>query len=318
MRPDLDEYEELNSDINEPRGRAMSWLVLAVAVVGFGALAYYAYKSGSQSVADGQMLVVEAETGAVKEAPADPGGEQFPHKDKTIYNALSPYRTDEKVETLLPPAEDPVIPEPAVGATDPKTAEATTSYVNQAATAVSEENEAEDKVAAAVESEVKTAPAPVAKPLAETPVAPKPVEARDALDPNAPRVVATKEEMPAPAPKPAPVPVEEPKPAPAPVAKVEPKPEPKPAPAPTPAASGGNYKIQLGAVGSDAEARQLWNKITAKHGDVVKGSPIVVKADVNGKTFYRVRASGFASADAAKKACATLSGRGQACFPAGK
>ena len=298
MRPDLDEYEELNTDLDaEPRGRAMSWIVLGVAVLGFGALAYYAYQSGSQSVADGQMQIVQAEPGPIKEAPADPGGEQFPHKDKTIYDALSPYRTDEqKVETLLPTPEEPVIPEPAVGTAEAKD-KGTTSFVNK--TTAPTEMETAEATTDEGDDEPKTTPAPLAKPLAAAPAKLETVEVKEAP-------VAT---------KPAPTPVREaPKPAPVVVKKPEPV---KPAPvAATP--TGGDYKIQLGAVGSDAEARALWSKVTAKSGDVVKGSPIIVKADVNGKTFYRVRATGFASADAAKKACATLSSRGQACFPAGK
>ncbi len=295
MRPDLDEYEELNPESGEPRSRAMSWIVLGVAVIGFGALAYYAYQSGSQSVADGQMLIVEAQEGAIKEAPAEAGGEEFPHKDKTIYEALSPYRTDEKVETLLPAAEEPVIPEPAVNTAEvtpaPKPA-ATTSYVKPEPKSVEETPAAEVKKEEVKAEPVKVAePAPVAKPVEPAKV--ETVEVKDVT-------VATKP-TPAPAPKP--------------VVKVEPKPAPKPTPV---AASGGNYKVQLGAYGSDAEARQNWSKITGKHGDVVKGTPVIVKADVNGKTYYRLRASGFASAAAAKSACATLTGRGQGCFPAGQ
>lgn len=310
MRPDLDEYEELNPESGEPRSRAMSWLVLGVAVVGFGALAYYAYQSGSQSVADGQMLVVDAEDGPIKEAPANAGGEQFPHKDKTIYDALSPYRTDQKVETLLPAAEEPVIPEPAVGAEVPaekeKSTAATTSYVNDNNKVAASEDDEGDATPVA-----KTEPAPAAKPVEPAkPAAPAKLETVEVNDSS----VATKPvAKPVETPKPVAKPVEAPKP----VAKPAPTPAPKPAPAPA-AASGGDYKIQLGALSSEAEARTLWSKITAKHGDVVKGSPIIVKAEVNGKTYYRLRASGFASADAAKKACATLSGRGQACMPAGK
>lgn len=303
MRPDLDEYEELNPELGEPRSRAMSWIVLGVAVIGFGALAYYAYQSGSQSVADGQMLVVEAEEGAIKETPAETGGEEFPHQDKTIYEALSPYRTDPKVETLLPVAEEPVIPQPAVNDGKPtaKPAE-TTSYVK-----------AEPKEAVVD----RTVPAPVAKPIenAEAPKAPESapapvktpepakIETVEVID----STVATKA-------TPAPV-------APKPVAAKAPEPKPVAKPAAKPAATtagSGNYKIQLGAYGSDAEARQNWSKITAKHGDVVKGSPLIVVADVNGKTYYRLRAIGFNSADDAKAACAKLTSRGQGCFPAGK
>ncbi|PZP84353.1 MAG: hypothetical protein DI582_08930 [Azospirillum brasilense] len=312
MRPDLDEYEELNSETAAPRGKAMSWLVLSVAVVGFGALAYYAYQSGSKTVGDGQMLVVEAEEGPIKEAPVEAGGEEFPHKDKTIYDALSPYRTDEqKVETLLPTPEEPVIPEPAVGEakTEEKAAQATT-FVNKgveekeaAEEAAEGERSSPPPVAAPVEPEVKKAE-PVAAPVKAPVVVAAPVAAPAPLEKVEVKDATVKTQA-------TPVAKVEPKPTPAP-AKVEPK------PVAAPAATGGDYKVQLAALKSESDARQTWSKITAKHGDVVKGSPIIVKADVKGVTYYRLRASGFASADAAKRACATLSSRGQACMSVGK
>jgi hypothetical protein len=305
MRPDLDDYEELNTDEGAPRGRNISWLVLGVAVLGFGALAYYAYQSGSKSAADGQLVMVEAETGAIKEAPADPGGEQFPHKDKTIYDALSPYRTDDEqpVEKLLPEPEEPVIPEPAVNTPVVDKKAETTTFVNDGA---------KGKAAPEVEPEAERAVAPAPAPaVSAAPLPREDVKEQPVATQATPAPVITKNETPVVTKAATPV-VAAPKPA--------PKPEPvkKAEPAKPAAAASGNYKIQLGAYSSDVEARQTWSKITGKHGDVVKGSPIIVKADVNGKTFYRLRASGFASADAAKKACASLSGRGQACFFAGQ
>ena len=310
MRPDLDEYEELNADAEgAPRGKAMSWLVLGVAVVGFGALAYYAYQSGSRNVGDGQMLVVKAEEGAIKEMPAEAGGEEFPHKEKTIYDALSPYRTDApKVETLLPTPEEPVIPEPAVGAsqTSEKPATPPSSFVNKEVEA--KEAQAPEVKPAAEPVAEKPAPAPVAK------VEPKPATTPAPLEKMAVKEAPVKTQA-----TPAPVAKVEPKPAPAPAPVVKPAPAPVAKPAPAPVTSGGgDYKLQLAALKSEADARQTWSRIIAKHGDVVKGNPIIVKADVNGTTFYRLRASGFASADAAKRACATLSSRGQACLSVGK
>ena len=67
-----------------------------------------------------------------------------------------------------------------------------------------------------------------------------------------------------------------------------------------------------------AEAKAMWSKIAAKHPNEVKGAPVIVRADLSNGTFYRLRASGFASADAAKAACSKLSAAGQACFYAGK
>lgn len=285
MRPDLEDFEEL-SEGEAPRSRAMSWLVLVVAVGGFAALAYYAYHSGSRSMQDGQVLVVQADPAAIKEAPADPQGESFPNQDKTIYDAIAP-NAKNKVEKLLPEAEEPVIPEPAVAKRPTETPKpaATTTFVNKE-TAV---KEAVDPV----DEQLSKRPAPAIAPESK----PEPVKTAEV---KAPAFVNVKPATtPAPAPKPA-------------------APAVKPAPAPKPAAATGNYKVQLGAFKSDAEARTQWGKIVAKHGDVVKGSPVVVRADLPNGTFYRLRASGYASADAAKAACAKLSSRGQGCFYAGQ
>ncbi len=334
MRPDLDDYEELNEG-NAPRSRAMSWLVLVVAVGGFVALAYYAYHSGSQSVRDGQVLVVKADATPIKGEPTNAGGEQFPNQDKTIYDAIGSNPesdNDEKEEKLLPDAEAPVIPQPAVGAD--KTAEApapaaapkpdagtTTSYVNdslkgdtapvdpvdaqsmkQPAPPVAPEAKEVPKPAAAVPAAsvapVAAAPAPKPTPAPATKPAPA---ANPSPAVSAPKMVNI---------KPANAPAEKPKTAAA-------KPATKPAAKPT-AAATGSYQVQLGAFKSEAEAKEQWSKISARHGDVLKGSPIIVKADLPNGTFYRLRASGFSSSDAAKAACAKLSAAGQACFPAGK
>jgi septal ring-binding cell division protein DamX len=249
----------------------------------------------------GSVLVVEADTTPIKEVPEDKQGEEFPNKDKTIYDAIAP--SEQKVEKLLPEAEEPVIPEPAVQPAPTETAKTeagTTTFVNKALTAT-------ETVEDPVDAQSLKQGGPEATPEAPKAVAPKPapVVAAPKEEPKkaelvvvAPKTVNVKPTIPA-APKPV----------------VAPKPAVKPAAA---VAMGGSYKIQLGAVGSDAEARQYWSKLQAKHGDILKGSPIIVKADVNGKTYYRLRATGFADAAATKAACAKLSARGQACMPAGK
>lgn len=288
MRPDLEDYEELSDEA--PRSRAMSWLVLVVAVGGFAALAYYAYHSGSQSMQDGQVLVVEADRSAIKEAPVDPQGEEFPNQDKTIYEAIAPEAANRNnVEKLLPEPEEPVIPEPAVEQPKPAKQAETTTYVSKSL----DTNDAPmDPVDAQSMKQPAPAPAPEAK-----------VEAPKQAAPAAPAAPAVKPE---------------PAKAPSAGAPVMVNTKPTVAAAPKPQAATGSYKVQLGAFKSDAEARAQWSKIAAKNGDVLKGGPVVVKADLPNGTFYRLRASGFASPEAAKAACATLSGRGQACFFAGK
>ncbi len=80
-------------------------------------------------------------------------------------------------------------------------------------------------------------------------------------------------------------------------------------------AKNGVVKVQLGAYGSDAEAHGVWSKLQKKIPALSSRSPIIVRADVQGKgVFYRLRVGGFASKDDAKKFCKTMSDSGQACI----
>ena len=81
-----------------------------------------------------------------------------------------------------------------------------------------------------------------------------------------------------------------PRPAPA------PRPTPAAAPAPRPAASGGAWRVQLGAFGDPANARALWSRVGARVG----GTPAYVKAG----SITRLQATGFASKAEAQRACA--------------
>ena len=286
MRPDLDNFDDMNPDAAhaEPRSRAMSWLVLGVAVTGFAALAYYAYQSGTRSLSDSNILEVAAEEGAIKETPVDAGGEEFPHQDKTIYDALTGDDGQQKVEKLLPEPEEAVMPEPAVGAAaEHKSSEEPTTYVNKA---VAEPEVKPDTFSAPPPNTVaveQVIAAPVAKPLEDAEI--KPV-----AETIAPAVAET------------PLPISTP-----PAAEVAQKP-----------AASGAYKIQLGAYPSEQEAKKEWEKITTKHASIVRGSPIIVRAELPNGIFYRLRASGFESAASAKAACVKLNAAKQPCFYVGK
>lgn len=324
MRPDIEEFDELNENQDAPRSRAMSWVVLGVAVGGFAALAYYAYHSGTAPVDEQNLMTVEADATPIKEAPLDPEGEQFANKDKTIYDVISPAPGgDDKVEKLLPDPEKPVavhdardVEDDDVDATAPAVvspsvpadASSPTTFVNKGADAAKPTVDPVD-----VQSMKQPAPAEAAKTPAPAEPVVKPVEEKLAVgEPNFVNTpVAAKKDT-------AVVPVVEKKETAKPVVKEAPKAVEKKA-APTVAASGnGAYKVQLGAFQSEEDALAQWKKVTAKFGDVIGGAPIVVKAELDNGTFYRLRAGGFASPEAAKVACAKLSAKGQACFPAGK
>jgi cell division septation protein DedD len=132
--------------------------------------------------------------------------------------------------------------------------------------------------------------------------------------PEAPIAKGTPAPQPA-APAPAPTkPVETAKTIPAPV-KAAPAPAPKPA-APTPApakvaeapVAGGT--IQLGALPSEAAANAAWKSLSGRYGYLGALQHSVVKADVNGKTYYRLRA---AAGGEASSVCSKLKVAGEAC-----
>jgi cell division septation protein DedD len=88
---------------------------------------------------------------------------------------------------------------------------------------------------------------------------------------------------------------------------------PKPAPAkpaatsPAPAASGGAYRIQLGAFGVKANADALWTRVRSR--PEIAGH---ARQDVPG-TVTRLLATGY-SQDGAERACAALKAGGLACL----
>ncbi len=112
------------------------------------------------------------------------------------------------------------------------------------------------------------------------------------------------------------------------LAEATPSPAATPAPAPEPQATqvasndldviplpGGTRMIQLGAYGSEAIARQQWDRLSSQHGDLLAAKDHYVQRTNNsGKVFYRLRVAGYESKSDTKSACAALSARGLPCI----
>lgn len=73
--------------------------------------------------------------------------------------------------------------------------------------------------------------------------------------------------------------------------------------------------VQLGAPGSEAEARATFAALQRRHADQLSGdSPVIRRADVaNGRTVYRLRVGPFSREEAAEK-CQALQAAGGQCF----
>ncbi|MBB5372346.1 SPOR domain-containing protein [Acidocella aromatica] len=89
---------------------------------------------------------------------------------------------------------------------------------------------------------------------------------------------------------------------------------PAPAPVSVPATGGGNAAVQIASLNSQVAAQRQWNKISNAEPVLFNGkSPDISQAVVHGKTYYRLRVTGFDSKLAAAKFCAELSAAGSAC-----
>ncbi|MEO0402533.1 MAG: SPOR domain-containing protein, partial [Pseudomonadota bacterium] len=78
----------------------------------------------------------------------------------------------------------------------------------------------------------------------------------------------------------------------------------------------GTRLVQLGAFDSPDIARAQWDKMQGRFGDYLKGKDrIVQKAQSGGRTFYRLRAHGFADLSDARRFCSALVAEGADCIP---
>jgi len=96
----------------------------------------------------------------------------------------------------------------------------------------------------------------------------------------------------------------------------EPQPQPKATPAPAPkgqapaAPAAPGSTIQLGAFPDGATAERVWKGLSGRFTYLAPLSHSVVQAQVNGKTYYRLRANGPGAADV----CGRLRVAGEQCL----
>ena len=78
----------------------------------------------------------------------------------------------------------------------------------------------------------------------------------------------------------------------------------------------GTRLVQLGAFDSPEVARGEWEKMQHRFGDYLNGKDRIVQtAESGGRTFYRLRAHGFADLSDARRFCSALVAEGADCIP---
>ena len=316
------ELSELDDGHESDGGKRLGAAPLAVAglaVLALGGLVFYAYNEGIREGTEVAAPIVTPE-GPAKVKPEDPGGLAVPHQDKTVYSVVQGGDDvrSEKVETLLPPPEEPIAPpqvEPAVERSAPPAGDSETILAQKPKVPTIQppplpeggltapegpvvlSQETAEQVAAA-QAGTASGGDETAKPEAE-PAAPKAVEA----------------------PAEAPAKTETAKVAEAPKAAEE---EPKPvqlaaAPAALPNATANiasAWRVQVGAVRSEAAAVKEWERLQGRNKDLLGALNLQVQSvEVKDKgMFYRIRGGPLNDKAAADGLCAKLKAKKVACL----
>ena len=300
-------------NIDPPKRRSI-WPSIAVvaAASAFGGVIWFAYHQGHDDGRPGMLPLVKAETGPVKVKPDNPGGQEIPFQDSTVYDRLNQNGQKPVVEKLLPPPEEPVIRTPPAPPADVAGQPSNT--------------------------QLAVTPPPADGLITQQAVAPPPQTATAALPPpvdlGAPTALAPTPgaiviQPPAVAPQ---KPVQVAPPPPKPVTIAAPKPESAKPPPPTsiaalindagampvPAAKtttgSGSYHLQLSAVRSPDAVSEEWARLKRRYPELAAMSSSTHKIDVPDKgTFYRIEA-GPLDETAAKSTCTRLRGQGLGCI----
>jgi hypothetical protein len=78
----------------------------------------------------------------------------------------------------------------------------------------------------------------------------------------------------------------------------------------------GTKLVQLGAFDSPEIAAREWTRVAGRFGEFMGGkSRVIQEAESGGRTFYRLRAQGFADLSEARRFCAALVAEDAPCIP---
>ena len=275
-----DEHEEAGDEGGKLR-RYLRPIALTVAILLCAAtVIFYGYRWFFGGPVDTDLPLVQAIDDPVKVKPESPGGLVVPYKEQMVLNQGTAGAGGEPaVERLLPPPEAPKWPpvEPeSLSPVDPESGAAIAGLV-----------ESEPPATATTESGPGASGQEAAVPTEDTP--------------------DTEAETPPVSPTAKPAATKEP-------ARPAAQESETAALTAAPAASGG-YTIQLISLTSADAAESAWKSMREEHPDLLGQLSLTVeKANVSGKTYYRVQAGAFDDRGKARELCARLKAEKQDCL----
>ncbi len=267
-----------------------------------GALAF-AYKQSGGS-ADGAPPLVQADSSPVKQAPADPGGKEFPNKNKLIYERLQNGDQPE-AERIVPRQEEFAMPAMPGGEQTAGLPAGAAPMAAPGVATVEDPAGGPRRVKTLVvrpDGSVETPPpGEAAPPMAQPAMPPAPGQEQMAAAPAAPVPLTV----------PAPVPAGAPASDPQPVAAI-PAPAAAPAPAPAQPAAPSQYVVQVSSKQNQTEALATFADMQQKYPSLLAPyRPLVQKADLGTKgVWYRLQIGPMTNKTTASKLCEDLKSQG--------
>ena len=270
-------FEEHKNDMSRSRSvliGAVSGLALA-AVVGWFALSP---RYSVDNVAE--IPVIRRPQASIKVKPENPGGMEILNQDKTVYDIIEKEPERKEVESILPPPEQPILPEIKVAEQAPAPIKEQTPELKPIETTTEVKT-----------SEVKTIAAPKAV-VNETKEVTLPTIKEASVKENAQQKAETKPQT---------------------VSKVATaKPEPK---TETSTASAGDWQVQLMSSPNQKAVTSAWSGLVKKHPALKGVSHEIETADLGSKgTYYRLKAGAFATRAEADKLCSAIKSQGGSCI----
>ena len=280
----IENLEERRNEIN----RSQHIFLGSILGVGLaGVVSWFILSPDYDKTKDAEIPVIRRPHTEIKVQPTEPGGMEILNQDKTVYDIIE--KTDNKevkVENLLPPPEEPKLPE-----ADEKIEAKTEVAVNETNAVI----ENAEKIIA-LEEQKKTSPQPVVQEEAK---------------------VTTKEEIKA-SPEPQKVvaeikvEVKEPEKT---VATPKAVVAEKTAIEENVSVPSGSWQVQLISSPNKSAMDKAWNDLTKKYPDLKGQYHEIESADLGAKgTFYRLKAGSFKTRSEADKLCNNIKSAGGTCL----
>ena len=322
-------------DLEPRRSRKGLWAAAALVAIGVIGVGGAMTMRGGPKTADGQPPLIAADANPVKIEPVNPGGTEIPNQNKQIYeraNAAAPAA----VTKVVSREEQPVDVQQTARMMQPRVVGATPQNGEGAdpINALANAPLASTPVAAPGEPALTAVPAvpglgeprrvrtvSIRPDGTVLPAAGAPANGGNMAAAPAPLTTgSTAQTRPRPTPAPELPKAQEraaaPATTPVQIARAAPAEAPAAAPATSAIRAGtGDFTVQLGAPGSESEARATFSGLQKKYAGILGGQqPIVRRTDLaGGKTVYRLRVGPFSREDATTM-CTQLQAAGGQCF----